>query len=286
MIEGGGGVSGDEEELVPLDEAARRLGLHYMTVYRYVRLGRLPAEQRGGRWWIKPADLVSLAEAAPSPPGRGSRPQRWTDPRQRLVQRLQRGDGPACWAIVEQALARGASPTDVYLRLLAPSMAEIGERWAAGSCSVEAEHRASAVALRIVGRLGPRFARRGTPIGGTILLGGAPGDPHLLPLAMLADILRSSRLNVVDLGADVPVESFLEAVGVIDDLRAVGISLSDADLAREAARAIAALRRARPSLRLLAGGPALPDREGALALGADDWAADALGAARLLGGHG
>lgn len=266
---------GDDEELLSLDEAARRLGLHYMTVYRYVRLGQLPAELQGGRWWIKAADLAARAATAPSPPGRAGRAGPREMPRERLVERLLRGDGAACWSIVEQTLARGASPTDVYVRLLAPSLEEIGERWADGTCSVAAEHRASAVAVRILGRLSPRFARRGTPISGTILLGGAPGDSHLLPLAMLVDVLRSARLKVVDLGADVPVQSFLDAAASIADLRAAGVSLSDREQRGGASRALTGLRRAHPGLRLLAGGPAVPDRAAALALGADDWAADA-----------
>ena len=34
-------------ELITLHEAAARLGVHYMTAYRYVRTGRLPAERDG-----------------------------------------------------------------------------------------------------------------------------------------------------------------------------------------------------------------------------------------------
>ena len=31
-----------------LPEVAEKLGVHYMTAYRYVRTGRLPARTRGG----------------------------------------------------------------------------------------------------------------------------------------------------------------------------------------------------------------------------------------------
>ena len=37
---------------VTLHEAAKRLGVHYMTAYRYVRTGRLPAERDGAHWLI------------------------------------------------------------------------------------------------------------------------------------------------------------------------------------------------------------------------------------------
>ncbi len=272
--------------LLGLDAAAQQAGLHYMTVYRHVRTGRLPAVQRRGRWWIEPADLDRLT--ARGGPGRGGGPLRWADGRRRLVDRLLAADFGGTWTVVEQALASGTSPADVHVRLLGPAMTEIGRRWAAGETTVEGEHRATAVAVRVVGRLAPRFSRRGTPGGGTVVLGGAPGDPHLLPVTMAADLLRSRHVRVLDLGADVPEAAFLEAAAAAGDLRAVGVSLSDAGRARAAASVLRALRRAHPGVTLLAGGPALCDRGAALALGAGDWAPDGLAAADLLaagGGH-
>jgi excisionase family DNA binding protein len=40
--------------LLGLREAADRLGVHYMTAYRYVRTGRLPATRIGAQWWVDP----------------------------------------------------------------------------------------------------------------------------------------------------------------------------------------------------------------------------------------
>ncbi|MGH9088378.1 MAG: cobalamin-dependent protein [Acidimicrobiales bacterium] len=275
--------AGDPPAPLTLEGAARRLGLHYMTVYRHVRTGRLPATRRSGRWWIEPADLEGLE--APAPPGRGTRPTRWAARRRRLVERLLAADAGGAWEIVEQAMAQGATPADVYVQLLGPALGEIGAQWAAGTTTVEGEHRATAAALRVVGRLGARFVRRGTAAAGTVVLGAAPGDPHLLPVVMVADLLRSHHIHVLDLGANVPQVSFLEAADAIPDLRAVGVSLSDGGRSRAAARVLRALRRAHPGVTLLAGGPALTTEDAALALGADGWAADGLATARLLGGR-
>ena len=33
-------------------QVADKLGVHYMTVYRYVRTGRLPATRVGGIWQV------------------------------------------------------------------------------------------------------------------------------------------------------------------------------------------------------------------------------------------
>jgi excisionase family DNA binding protein len=263
------------QDLLSLEEAANRLGVHYMTAYRYVRLGRLAAEQQSGRWWVRSEDLESL-EASNAKPGRGDNPVRWQIICRRLIARLVEGDASGSWAIVEQTLTRGASPADIYMQLLAPTLRLVGDGWAQGTLSVEEEHTASAIANRIVGRMGHLFNRRGTPRSGTILLGGAPGDPHLLPLAMVSDVLRSSGFKVLELGADVPHESFVESAHSMPNLRAVGISLSDSQCVNAAANVISSVREIRPDLLILAGGPALTNRESALEIGADDWASDAV----------
>ena len=41
------------EAALTLSEAAVRLGVHYMTAYRYVRLGLLPAQKAGGGWRVQ-----------------------------------------------------------------------------------------------------------------------------------------------------------------------------------------------------------------------------------------
>lgn len=269
--------------VLTLDEAARRLGVHYMTVYRYVRLGRLPAERHGGRWWVRPED-VDRAASAPEGGRRGPGSRQWGHARQYLMSRLVVGDPVGAWAVVEHSLAGGATPTDVYVELLGPALRRIGERWAAGELGIDLEHRATAVALRIVGRLGPLFVRRGPPVGGTVVLSGAPGDPHLIPVAMVADVLRSTGRRVVELGADAPHRSVLDAVGAVADLHAVGLSLSADAHAASLRRLTTALRRAHPTVPIIVGGPAVPSLPAARALGADGWAADAAGAALLLGG--
>ena len=271
-------------DLVTLEDAAALLGVHYMTAYRYVRLGRLPAEQRGGRWWVDAADVDRLRAGAKAAPGRGRAQsgRRWAGPRERLLARLLAGDVSGSWAVVERALAGGAVAGDVHLRLLAPAMRTIGDRWADGSIGVDAEHRASAVAMRLVGRLGPLFAHRGPATGGTVILGGAPGDPHQLPLLMVTDILRQAGVRVVDLGADLPEQSFVDAAGAVDDLRAVGVSVSADGAKAKAAGVAEAVRRSRPDCRIYLGGPALPTEPAARELGADGWAADAVDLVRLL----
>ena len=265
------------EQLITLQEAAERLGVHYMTAYRYVRTGALPATQSGARWMVDPADIDALRQ--PRSTGErdtgkaaagGRRGTGRARARQQMYSRLVAGDEAGCWATVEATLAGGAEPSEVYMEVLIPALKEIGDEWAAGRLSVTAEHRASAVAGRLVGRLGPRFARRGRPRG-TVVIGAAPNERHSLPSAILADILRSAGFQVVDLGADTPVESWVEAALVVDRLVAVLVGGTGPGRQADIAAAVAGLRGAGVKVPVLTGGAAVPSEEAARALGADGW---------------
>jgi len=276
-------AAGPSGGALTLDDVAHRLGVHYMTVYRYVRLGRLPAERRNGRWWVRVEDVDHLA-TRPRSTVRGPGTREWGRARRRLEDRMVHGDAVGAWAVVEQSLAGGAAPAAIYVQLLGPALRRIGAQWASGDLGIDREHQATTVALRILGRLGPTFVRRGPAVAGTVVLSGAPGDPHLVPVAMVADVLRSSGRRVVELGADVPQRSVLHAVRTVPDLRAVGLSLSVDAHAGAVRRLIHALHRACPTTPVVLGGPAVGSLEAARALGSDGWAADAVEAARVLGG--
>jgi excisionase family DNA binding protein len=267
-------------ERIDLREAAARLGVHYMTAYRYVRLGRLPAVQEAGRWWLHPADVEALQQE-PVERGRRRRPA-LSAYRRRLLARLFAGDEPGAWGVLEAAMVAGASAQAALLDILAPVLREVGDRWERGEFTVGDEHRVTSVALRLFGRLSPRFARRGRARG-TVVLAGAPGDPHALPVAMLAAVLRGSGWSVVELGADTPTADLVAAVEAVPGgPRAVGLSMSVSrytDVVKDTLRAV---RAAAPAATVLVGGPAIRSTDAALAVGADVWAADALGVVDVL----
>ena len=272
-------------ETISLQEAADRLGVHYMTAYRYVRLGLLPASKDGGAWRVAAPDVERVREHGRQQPSRSTKGRRSAPWSERLCSRLAAGDEAGSWGVVESALASGHDAAEIYLDVLAPAMVTIGERWESGELDVSVEHGASVIAQRIVGRLGPRFARRGRSRG-TVVLGAAPGERHGLPVALLADLLRGAGYTVVDLGADVPLESFATAVRIAaagGDLVAVGISATTPGQDEVVAETVAAVRAAAPAgTRVLAGGRAVPGSDEAEAVGADGWAPDGRALADLL----
>ncbi|HSI92293.1 MAG TPA: B12-binding domain-containing protein [Jiangellaceae bacterium] len=269
-----------QQDRIDLREAAQRLGVHYMTAYRYVRMGRLPATQDGGRWVVDPKDLKALRPGRASASRRGdARPESY---RERLRARLLAGDEPGAWQVVESFLVSGGTPKAALLDVLAPVMREVGAGWESAEFSVGDEHRATAVAIRVVGRLGPMFARRGRPRG-TVVVACAPGDSHALPAAMVTCILRGEGYSIVELGGATPVGDVVaEAEAAGDRLRGVVISVSSQAMLAAAGEAAAAVRAAVPDTTVLVGGPAVASAEDATALGSDGWSADAAGVAMLL----
>ncbi|MCJ7725135.1 MAG: B12-binding domain-containing protein, partial [Acidimicrobiia bacterium] len=147
-----------DTEMLSLRECAERIGVHYMTVYRYVRTGMLDAAKEGTEWRVAAADLESLRSTSAAPTPRGE--TNWSD---RLKARMIVGDERGSWLVVEASMASGLTPERVYLEVLAPALRNIGEAWHQGEATVADEHRASAVAHRLIGRLGTRFATRGRP---------------------------------------------------------------------------------------------------------------------------
>lgn len=249
-----------------LHEAAEALDVHYMTVYRYVRLGVLEAHKAGKQWRITRDALERFTERSES---RG--PERDAPWAERLESRMVAGDANGAWSVVEAALSAGHSPADVYADYLAPALRSIGDKWQSGELAVHDEHLASSVAARLIGRLGPRFSRRGRPKG-TVITAMPPGDDHGLSSAMIADIVRSAGYSVLDLGANTPVESLETTAARTDDLVAVCLSVVYDAALQDLSAMIAVVRQVSPGIPVFVGGRAISGADEAADLGADGWA--------------
>lgn len=264
-----------------LQEAADALDVHYMTAYRYVRLGLLPAQRRGRSWVISRADLDAFVHERSGGPvgaavGRGT-----VDWSLRLQRRLLVGDRMGAKNVVEASLASGMDPVGVYVDVVGPAMRAIGEGWAAGAVDVSEEHRASVIVSQVLAVLEGRFTRRGVRRG-AVVVGAVAGERHGLPARMVADVVRLAGYEVHDLGADVPIESFAHAVTGVDPLLSVAVSATTPGN-EEAVRATVAAVRQRVDVPVLVGGGAVPDAAMSVALGGDGWAPDARGVIDLLG---
>jgi methanogenic corrinoid protein MtbC1 len=191
----------------------------------------------------------------------------------RLTSLLVQGDEAEAWRLLQAALSSAYSPEDLYFDVLGPAMRRIGDDWASGRLDAGDEHRATVVMYRLVGRLGPLFARRGTPRG-AIVLGAPAGDPHGLASALVADPLRGRGFSITDLGANTPAASWANTIAATQRVSAVGVVVSTPVDDAVIAATIAAIR-AHHDGPVVLGGVAVRDQAHAVALGGDVWTTSA-----------
>lgn len=212
----------DDVETISLTEAAERLDVHYMTAYRYVRTGRLHATKQGGQWVVPVEEVENFNTVSETV----ARPARGELIPKLLEARLLAGDENGSYQLLEEAHAAGAGAEELFIDLLAPAMAAVGQRWHDGEISIADEHLATATAMRVVGRFGPKLVTRGRTRG-SVILAGVAEDHHSVPTALLRDLLRSRRFDVLDLGAHTPVDSIIDRSKQVDDLIAIGIAATN-----------------------------------------------------------
>lgn len=268
-------MAGDDD--LNLKQVAARLGVHYMTAYRYVRQGRLAAVRVGTEWRVSPDAIVAFLDEAPVE----IEAPRNVDWAERLIDPLLAGDETAAWALIERALAAGRPPEYCYLDMIAAAVARIDERREAGEQDAAGQPLATAVAYRLTARLGVRFKRPGRSRG-SVVFGAPRGEMHSLPIAIVADVVRLQGFDVLELGADTPPDAFGAAAARATRLVAIGISVTNPDHLAAAREAIDAIRAVAPTTPIIVGGQAVGDDAAATHLGADAWAADARRAAETI----
>ncbi|WP_292468574.1 B12-binding domain-containing protein [Methanolobus sp.] len=121
-------------------------------------------------------------------------------------------DDDAAKKVASDALAAGIDPAELIEEGFTVAMAIVGEQFAAGTlflphviAAVDAMQAAIKILLPEMEQMGAQTKSRGTVVIGTI-----EGDIHSIGKDIVATALRIAGYNVVDLGSDVPIESYVE----------------------------------------------------------------------------
>ncbi len=112
------------------------------------------------------------------------------------------GDETKAETIIRTLRTNGTAVSRLIEEVLAPPLVEIGAAWKRGEVTIYVEHRASAIAGRLLAELtpNPRGRRRGVAV-----VAALSGDLHQLPTAMATAALRDDHWTVEHLGADMPL---------------------------------------------------------------------------------
>ena len=155
-------------------------------------------------------------------------------------------------AVLDERFARGSFESVVDDWLM-PALHAVGDAWARGEVSTAAEHLVAHAVLR---RLSAAFeAAAAGPRGPRVVIGLPPGGRHELGALAFAVAARRAGLAVTYVGADLPEDSWLDAVGQVRP-HALVLAVPRLLDVPAAARVIEAVRGAHPDLRVLVGGGA------------------------------
>jgi excisionase family DNA binding protein len=255
-----------------IKQVAAELRVHYMTAYRYVRTGRLPARKVGTGWVVSASDLAGFVER-PLSLIRSDEDTFRADWRERLRLTLVIGDEMAAWRVLEEALAAGHSPTECYIDFIVGAINEISNRSELPRKPEASEYLATATATRLVARLGARFRRPGRSRG-TIVFGAPLGEHHVLPISVVADLVRLNGFNCLELGADVPPEAFAGAARNAYRLVAVGVGVTTATNLDIITATVAAVHDVDPDIPVVLGGQAAASSDATARTGVTACASD------------
>jgi len=131
---------------------------------------------------------------------------------QKLYDAVLNGDAKTAVAVTREAIAENIDPLQLISGTMVPAMDEVGKRYEEEEYFVP-ELLLSARAMKgSLELLRPLLAERGAKPTGTVAIGTVKGDLHDIGKNLVASLLEGGGFEVIDLGADVPPEKFIEAV--------------------------------------------------------------------------
>ncbi|MGA1995895.1 MAG: corrinoid protein [Bryobacteraceae bacterium] len=130
----------------------------------------------------------------------------------KLNEAVLEGDWKTAVAVTEAAIAAGLAPLAIVTECLVPAMDEVGRRFECEEYFVP-EMLLSARAMKAsMNILRPLLAAAGAQPVGRVAIGTVKGDLHDIGKNLVGAMLEGGGFEVIDLGADVSPERFIEAV--------------------------------------------------------------------------
>lgn len=190
-----------------------------------------------------------------------------------LFDAIFKGNLPVAKTAVQAALDAGEEPQSIIDNNMVPAMEAIGKEFEAGRVFVPnllLSARAMKGALEI---LKPLMQAENTTTLGTVVIGTVKGDLHDIGKNLVASMLEGRGFKVINLGADVSKEKFIEAAreNGADIICLSALLTTTMDYMKEV---VAAVREAGLNVRIMVGGAPL-NADYAAAIGADGFSSNA-----------
>ena len=198
-----------------------------------------------------------------------------------IKQRVVEGDVKGTTDVTRQALAESVPAETILKEALIPGMEKAGDLFARGEYFVPELLFAARAMSAAVDALRPQLVRGGYEPAGKVVMGTVQGDLHDIGKRLVSMMLEGTGFDVVDLGADVAPERFVEAARE-SGAKLVGLSTLLTTMLPAMEATVSAIRRAglAGAVRVMVGGAPVTESF-ARKIGADGYAPDASSAATL-----
>jgi len=184
---------------------------------------------------------------------------------------------------VKKALENNIPPTEIVAKSVVEGMSIVGEKFEKGEYFLSELIVAGEIGKEILKALDPYLKQVGAKMKklGKVVIGTVRGDLHDIGKNLVAMMLESAGFEVIDLGADVPPEKFVEAVK-IHDANIVAMSALLTVTMLEMKNVIEELKKAelRDKVKVIVGGAPVT-KEYANSIGADGYGETAVDGIRI-----
>jgi corrinoid protein of di/trimethylamine methyltransferase len=130
----------------------------------------------------------------------------------KLYEAILNGDHKSSEAITKEALAENVDPMDLVTNYMVPAMNEVGQRFACQEYFVPELLLAARAMKASLTHIRPLLAASGVKPAGRVVIGTVKGDLHDIGKNIVAAMLEGGGFEVIDLGADVGPQKFVDAV--------------------------------------------------------------------------
>jgi len=182
-------------------------------------------------------------------------------------------------ALVRDELEAGTAITAILNEGLIAALDEVGERFSRGDLFIPEMLQAAQTAQEGLDVLKPLLTEATTRSAGTVVIGTVQGDLHDIGKSLVKMMLKGAGFQVIDLGVDVSVGHFLEAVAEnrADILALSALLTTTMPAMRDTVKRF---RENGTSVKVMVGGAPVTE-EFAEEIGADGYAGDASQAVSL-----
>lgn len=130
----------------------------------------------------------------------------------KLYDAILNGDQKTSEAITKEALAEKTPPMDLVSKYMIPAMDEVGRRYECEEYFVPELLLAARAMKAALQHIRPLLLAEGAKSAGRVIVGTVKGDLHDIGKNIVAAMLEGGGFEVIDLGADVTPQKFVDAV--------------------------------------------------------------------------